>query len=705
MAASKFALTLLLDQGKNNSHFRMVRVLAPTLVVVHKDGCSLASTLISFFQENPDVHVEAKAPSESVLAAHTQLPQVEVTITDATYSVPLPEMHDGAAASTLRNRLQRHFCRKPVNLRDHQKDLIKALADRDFMQRNTPAFTMYWEMGSGKTLETLTLLLNHRSTDNVIVCNNTNIEYWSAALHTAEPNVPLGPDERNIALKFDIVGYTAFRTDYDDQRAMRRVTCVVLDEAHYFRNNTSGMQYAMECVRSARNVILLTGTPIVNDVEDVDGMLELIDMDGVLGTAGRRPTPKELQSMLTGHVSWFDPSVHRPNMFKRHYPEVIEQVVEVEMLPTQVLEYMMARHSVYSLGHITVHQGRTNRYNAFTRAICNAPTTNPEQSPKLRAVLGNLLERMSLGPQVVHSSLVETGVKPLMIMLKDVCPAAKVDIITGETDNTARDRTRRLYNSGKLDVLFISDASQQGTDLMGTATIHLIEAFPNKSLHNQTRARVVRMGSHRKSKHKSVVCYSYVSTFPSNLTAANASEIEKYIIAHKLLGRETAKLVKEIDIRKEIMRQITMEENNRTINQKQMVNNEEKQRLIDPYLDAFRRATVSMSTQKGTTLFENTTADAKVEHARAAGAKAKKPRARPPPKTSNLDELPRKRRAASAAAKPTTQSSKLKQTTPGSRAKPTKKPKSKAVPIKAQLQHDPGTRRYTYKVEANLNPI
>ena len=192
-------------------------------------------------------------------------------------------------------------------------------------------------MGSGKTLGATSLMVNHRSTYNLIVSVNTNIQYWVEQVRMtpfitreavteggeAETMVSrFGSSERDIVLWFEVVGYTAFRSDLDNARALEMYNVVCLDEAHYFRNNTQGMKFAIDAIHSAKNVILLTGTPLVNDQEDIVGTLKLADCDGVrdwegeYAATGILPTPEQVTAFMKNSVSYFDPKIHRPNMFR-----------------------------------------------------------------------------------------------------------------------------------------------------------------------------------------------------------------------------------------------------------------------------------------------------------------------------------------------------------------------------------------------------
>lgn len=675
-----FDFSLVLESGANDAHYKMIKVLNPTVNIWTLHGCPVCNAVREFFEEQDGVTVRifrgnertAAPPKARSRALSADYPLVEYEWNREMYNVPLPKLHDGASPSTIKTRLRNQFINRVKALREHQKDLHRAFESRDMNARNVPAFTLMWEMGSGKTLGATSLMVNHRSHYNMIVCNNSNIGYWvdhiiqtpfiteeevekamrkpgggmgasrkrkaeamagamaekdSKALELVEKDEEFSEmdhdvenktlvsrfhrAEKDVVLWFEVVGYSAFKTEFDNPKALRHYNCLVLDEAHYFRNNTQGMQMAMAAAHSAKNLVLLTGTPLVNDAEDIIGMMELTDMDGQYDWGntyleeGELPDPLDIKYFLEGHVSWFAPETHRPYMFKKHYPTLHTQTLHVPMGWFQSLEYLMAQKSLFEFGPFKITQGKSNRYNCWTRALCNAPSSGMENSPKLNAVLDKLHEMAPQGRQVVHSSLVETGIMPLQEMLKKDERFATITtgMISGSTPNEDRERIRMKYNRGKIDVLFISDASQFGLDLQATKAIHLIEPHPNLSTENQTTARAVRMGSHKGCKDKVVERFKYISVFPQGVpTKAEVSEVIQKCIENKVLGSKTESMIEELDVAKELLRKI--KEAKTTINEEQEIRNVENHVQIVPYLESYRKASVEMSTQKGVRLYD-----------------------------------------------------------------------------------------------------
>jgi len=603
-----FDLTFVTDQSDSENRVEVLKVLHPTLTLAVLDDCPLCHVAQAFFEAEPSVRLRVRRardtgdlppPGRKSSARSAAFPALTYRVDGVDRPVPLPELHDGAKPSTLTLRLRRHFRCQIRPLRDHQRDLLQRFEGRSLQARHTPAFTVMWQMGSGKTLGATSLLVAQRVPRSVVVANNTNIGYWVEHLRLT-PFAPLpGGAERDVVLRVTVMGYAAFRQECDAPGALRRCDCLVLDEAHYFRNHTQGMQMAMAAVRGAKNVLLLTGTPLVNAADDAVGMLALTDTgrtarwEAEHEATGTLPTPAQVQAFLQGHVSWFDPRLHQPLMFARHYPTLVDEVVRVPMSWPQTLEYLLGVKAVCRLGPAQIHRSKSNRYNCLTRAICNAPTDPAAESPKLREVCQRVRGLLGQGPQVVHSSLVESGIKRLHRMCLAADDARLTDatmgMITGSTPNEARETIRTRYNRGRLAVLFISDASQFGLDLVATRAIHLVEPHRNLSTESQTTARATRMGSHTKCDYSTVLRFKYVSTFPSGgPSAGEVAAVKAAALQWDIVGRDTAEFVESLSWARELRSMVKAARV--TVNEQQEADNVDKHAGLLPYLKAYEAA-------------------------------------------------------------------------------------------------------------------
>lgn len=588
-----FNFSLLLSSGKNNSHFKLIKVYQPKFeLIVKSSRCEICNTVAQFFKQfDLTLNIRTLKRFEET---PTQFPSLQYSFQDVVYEVPLPKLN-GSASKTILFRLKDWFTIKPKIPRQHQLDLITSFQDKDLNQKNTPAFTIFWEMGSGKTFGTTNLLIQKLSNTNLIVCTNSNIEYW--VQHAQSTPFTTG-SHPNQVLSFDVIGYTEFRSSFDEPRKVKQFSTIVLDEAHYYRNNTKTMTNAINVVRSIKNVILLTGTPLVNDVEDIVGMMELTD---VTKKFKGNITPQSILPFLKNNVSWFDPKIHRPLMFQNHYPKVIEIITKVPMTYVQSWQYFMAMKSQFKLGDYIIQQGHSNRYNCLTRAICNISKTN--ESPKLNHIAQDILTNCKLGPQVVHTPLIDQGLNKLIDIITNLNPNISYNCITGKTSNDLRDIIRKNYNKGKYQILFISNACQYGLDLLKTHDIYLSEPHENKSTENQTSARAIRMGSHDNCNYNKVFKHKYISIFPkSKMPKKDVELCKQYFIKSQILGKDTEQLLKGINIAKEFQHYLKLC-NFKTINEIQEEHNITKQTEIEPFLQSYRNASVNMSIQKGMEMF------------------------------------------------------------------------------------------------------
>jgi superfamily II DNA/RNA helicase len=172
--------------------------------------------------------------------------------------------------------------------------------------------------------------------------------------------------------------------------------------------------------------------------------------------------------------------------------------------------------------------------------------------------------------------------------------------ITGRESEEERTKTLAAYNAGKLDVLFVSKAGQQGCNLLGTRSMYQLDVHSNLQGKRQTDGRVVRMNSHPDGHAANVDITMLVSRFPSCLTGAGPARVSS----------------EDIEVTKDIIKQIkrgdkdtpTAEEvikgmkavicadpiNKQTVNEDMMQSNQTKHRKVQNLLNVLQRASIPM---------------------------------------------------------------------------------------------------------------
>lgn len=181
--------------------------------------------------------------------------------------------------------------RKPLRkIRDETEFFAHQIEGVRTMARMT-SFLLADEMGLGKSLQALTVAaidferdLAHR----VLVVTPASLKWnWAAEIerhtHFSYAVLDGSPDKRRVQLReFDadvlIINYEQVKPHLDTLNAMR-FDIAIYDEAHFFKNHRAIRTKAVLGLRIARN-FLLTGSPLLNRVNDLWALLHRIDPIG-----------------------------------------------------------------------------------------------------------------------------------------------------------------------------------------------------------------------------------------------------------------------------------------------------------------------------------------------------------------------------------------------------------------------------------------
>jgi superfamily II DNA or RNA helicase len=527
---------------------------------------------------------------------------------DTKLVVPLPDgLHkdDKATRKTVVQRLQRTFESLPVKPLAHQVALRSHYDDVDWGVRTADqkADLVYWSMGAGKTYGGVTATLhgkNGPASNIMVVCPNSLILPWRDEF--ARTPLTAGT-ERPVTVT--VLGFTEFKKRAaDDRRFTSGCDVIIVDEAHYFRNRTDNMRPAIEALHRARHLMLLSGTPLVNDVGDAAGLLELMDMSGRTAySEDRPPTVAAFARFLAGHVSHYDPHVHDRANVADLFPTVERRIVKVAMTWSQTLLYLASRRAEFTLCGHTVRRHVANRYNSLLRAISNMPDeADPTTSPKAAVVVENILalSRDGTRPQVVYSSLLDKGIVGLERMLRERGPKERVAAISGKTATRERKRIVDDYNRRRVDDLFLSKALGEGIDLLRTACVHMFEPADNRQAENQVINRAVRYNSHVDADSKTVVVFLYLATFPDMARPPPQSSAEWRDVgrvADDVFGADVIPWASKTGyglVWRDMARIVADDEGGVAVNERYYADNLKKQADLGPYLEAAQRASIAM---------------------------------------------------------------------------------------------------------------
>jgi len=592
-----FQLSLRVSQTENE--INIIRDCEPKIEVVVKPDCAICKRVVAFL--TPKCHVTTSRFFKGVhehcheiyYRGHNMREQISIDLDMAKYeknkkkpkksedslgTVDVVEEKESDPLKIVDIRLKRCFevNEAPPPLKQ-QTEILEKFKQTDAWEKYYKYF-MYLKMGSGKTIAVLMVLRDTPQKTVWVVCSNTLLGYWASEIE----KMPQGSG----STQFKLVGYTQFGKLAKENANLVKGKVVIVDEAHHYRNFSKPMEVEVTSINMAKNVFLLTGTPIVNDTDDLYGFVRLMGYD----VEREDITPKFVEKIFKdGNITHYDPKLHDKETFSENYPEVETRIVRVPMSCMQTFEYLMKMYSLVTFGHYQFQSSKSNSYDSNTRLLSNAMTDDHYDSNKFTAIVKNI-EALGAYPQAIYSHYVDRGVRCQDKLAAKKLPQLKRATIDGSTASANRKKTIDLYNKKQVDLLFFTDASREGVDLHGTVAQHMTEPCLNLESEGQTVARTIRFGSHKNSEHKKVIIFKYLSVFPTTFDPVELEKTKQYFIENYIFSRksEVPKNYKlDIDFARILKQKI--EEVKESVDEKFERQNMEKHERILPFLQVLAK--------------------------------------------------------------------------------------------------------------------
>lgn len=441
------------------------------------------------------------------------------------------------------------------------QDSVLAKGDRPFALHGT---------GTGKTLTSLKFIerAQGENPDGPVVI------VTSAAL---KDNLTKESDKHGVDLDWNnihTVSHEAMaRPGTSDvvRDAMKEGGTLILDEVHKLRNPaTKGYINTMNASMSADKVLGLTGSAIVNNVDDLSSLYDLVQ-----GSYGRKASSymkevSERQSLLDrirGKTPKVTYQITNPKELKKRFtsldiyyppkgdpmvPMVTSKVKHIPMSKGQALGYELAeKQSIKGKPELVtlarklregenMTPGEAAAANAFASqtsqaAISSAVHMNgPVHSTKIDEAIKDLNESFQGNPEhrgVIYTNKIKAGMDPLRDKLDKHGYGDKIQVVQGATKKNDIQDIVRKYNSGEKPILLISDSGAEGLDLKGTRSIQVLNPSWNDGKINQAVGRGARFGSHMHlpEDQRNVDVTHYHSTFPSKLFGKSDNTIDQYM--------------------------------------------------------------------------------------------------------------------------------------------------------------------------------
>lgn len=403
-----------------------------------------------------------------------------------------------------------------VQLQEHQDRVRRRLQSGD------NRLLLYHGLGTGKSLSSLA------------AAEATGGPYAAVVPASLKPNY-----EKEIA-KFtegsepEVLSYTGLGMG---KQLKQDPQTLIFDEAHRLRNReTQSAQAAAQAAEKAKNVLLLTGTPITNSPGDLAGLLSLlhnkpIDAEGFekkfvghrkvypswVSRLLRRNAGDEtfiqheddLRKLLHGKVD-YQPSklpegvqvqeqtVHAPlSKPQLKLQNAIRSRIPPEWAWKLDKEFPLSRAELAKLNAFLTGLRQTSLSTLPFRADKD-PLHAFDESGKLQRAMSDLKQEFGDDPRkkaIIFSNFIEAGLDPYAAALhREHIPYG---MFHGSVPQGQRRKVLQDYNEGKLRALLLGPAGGEGISTTGTNLIQLLDPHWHESRGRQAQGRGLRFDSHQ----------------------------------------------------------------------------------------------------------------------------------------------------------------------------------------------------------------
>lgn len=435
------------------------------------------------------------------------------------------------------------------------------------------------EMGLGKTLQIIAWLLSQQealdqSNPALIVCPASVVYNWVAEIQRFAPTLSVQAlagtkAERNTARKIPahvyIISYDSARLDVEALKA-HSWFALILDEAHYIKNQSAKTTQALKQVEAAHK-FALTGTPMENRPSELYSLFAFL-MPGYLGSymsfrerfeLGILGGDEETALRLHALVSPFILRRLKADVLTE-LPEKLESVIRTPLTTEQRKLYLAEEQHIRTELALQIAESKQRRHQRNTgarehsveilaeltklRQICCDPRLVYENysggAAKVDAIMDVLASAQDSGEKVLlfsqftsFLSVIETR------LMKEHIPYF---VLTGATPKERRLELCNAFNQDQTPVFLISlKAGGVGLNLTGASVVIHADPWWNASAQNQATDRAHRIGQER-----TVTVYKIIAAGTIEERIVTLQE-KKLSLADSLIGGESLSLGKLSD--------------------------------------------------------------------------------------------------------------------------------------------------------------
>lgn len=460
-----------------------------------------------------------------------------------------------------------------VNLLQHQQNVVNYLKDP-----NHRGLLLCHRTGAGKTITAISVaecFLKQHSKSNIIVVTPKSLQG-----NFIKEMEAWGVKEEHFD-KYKFFTFDKFLTRYqidqygdesDDIKCSGNL--IIIDEVHNLRtaihyetdkngeneNPISGRKsHALsQCSLKAEKVLLLTATPYVNNIYDINNLMAMINGVKPLTKTQfleQTTTVKKLENFLRCRISYFNPQNDE------NYPKVSEYHIKLTMSEKYYeIYYKFQQKIIGKYDNFILNPKTAFVFLTGLRQASNAsPKTTQElfYSEKMEWIMDKIKHGKKNNKFVIFSFYKNFGIKMISSELEKMkIPYGE---ITGDIEGSERTTIVKHYNANKIKILLISSAGGEGLDLKETTDLIIMEPQWNKAKEDQIIGRAVRYKSHinlPNSQRHVNIWHLYM------IKPKHKINLDKYISADEMVLNIITKKTQEMEYFSKIMETVSIENNN-----------------------------------------------------------------------------------------------------------------------------------------------
>jgi len=407
--------------------------------------------------------------------------------------------------------------------------------------------------GSGKTIQSIAAVVLNKNAGNghktLVVVPNSVKWNWKAEVDKTCDLKAIVLDSNGIKRHRQyeedmgnsdmyIMSYDSFMADWEELISFFHPNILILDEAHRLSNRSNRITKIMiggkglrksflTACQTIHSIYLLTGTPIVNKIEDLYPLIKIIDptMYDVIGFRERYMKVKECKKSINGKIIKFPLILGykntdeikkrlKPFMIRRTKDEIISELPKVT-IKTLEIELSKEEREYYD----KLKQDYKNSFRAssllgnkitpeilnwFMKAqlICDSmelvEESNIKKSSKLEELIKTVNDNIEENKVVIF-----TKFRKMLHIIERELAKYKPLIIHGDVKDIDRQKAIDEFRNNPERRLFISTLAAGGVGINLTVgdkndiTMILYDRWYSAALNNQAISRSFRMGQER----------------------------------------------------------------------------------------------------------------------------------------------------------------------------------------------------------------